>query len=236
VVCTSCGFSFDLKSARIEQIVESNVTPRRGWKPLVVGEDVDRYAVTPSRIIRINVAGINYKSQEVFEKRKILIRKTGVGIKAAIDESGALTNQVVFHYRLDPKWKAPSFLLDYFLGVLCSRVLLAYHLKRFGENEWRSHPYVTQRIISELPIPDVREGTWQWRQARAIAEAAARRRKRSSRYILDDLMVDRLVAGLYGLSERDCGWVLKVLDSAQALEPIRSLRVNDPHSLRPIKV
>ncbi len=37
------------------------------------------------------VPGINYKSVEIFQDRKIVVRKTGVGIKAAIDETGALT-------------------------------------------------------------------------------------------------------------------------------------------------
>ncbi len=233
VYCPSCNHRFFSETAKADSIVVKDGRVSSNWKPLIVGEDVDRYLATPSRLIRADVDGINYKSESTFSHRKILVRKTGVGIKAAIDESGALTNQVVFLYRMK-RANAPVFLLDYFLGVLCSRVMLAYHLKKRGENEWRSHPYLTQRIISELPVPNIQENTWQWNQAIAIAKAVKQRAASST---LDaDLFVERLVAGLFGLDESDCDWVLKVLDDAQALEPIRTLRLSSPTMLKPIIV
>jgi len=146
-----------------------------------------------------------------------------VGLKAAIDDSGALTNQVVFHYRQRPGGMA-SFFLDYVLGVLCSRVMLTYHLKRTGESEWRSHPYVTQKTIAELPIPLPCEAKWQWRQAGAIADAVRRRRASRSDDLAGDLYIDSLVAGLYGLGIKGCSWVLNVLDKAQPLQAIVTLR------------
>ena len=233
VSCASCDHVFLTKTARAESIVIKNRRVASNWKPFIVGEDVDRYSAKPSRLIRAGVHGINYKTECTFSHRKILVRKTGVGIKAAIDESGALTNQVVFLYRIKNP-NAPAFLLDYFLGVLCSRVMLAYHLKKRGENEWRSHPYLTQRILAELPVPNVQENTWQWNQAMAIAEAV---KQRALSATLDaDLQVERLVAGLFGLDESDCDWVLKVLDDAQALEPIRTLRLSQSTMLKPVLV
>lgn len=230
--CIWCGTSYRLTSARREQIIYSTQPSRTESEPIIVGEDVNRYAVQPSRFIRTGVRGINYKTDAIFKDRKIVIRKTGVGIKAAIDTTGALTNQVVFIYSLRLGMRTPSFLLDYFLGVLCSRIMLAYYLKKVGENEWRSHPYITQRVISELPVPNVREGTKEWAQARAIAHAVTQRSK--SNLIDDDLIVERLVAGLFQLSKQDCAWVINVLESAQSLEPIRTMRVAAGTLLNPI--
>ena len=234
--CRFCKHSFLTETASHKLITRVIQQPEDGWYPLIAGEDVDRYKCIPTRQIRLEIPGINYKDIEEFKQRKLLIRKTGLGIKAAIDETGAYTNQVVFHYYVRPEINAPSFILDYLQGVLCSRVLLAYYLKRVGENEWRSHPYLTQRIVSELPIPDIKENSWKWSQALAIADAVESRRKVNSSSGHEDLMVERLVAGLYGLTQNECNWVLDVLDKAEPLEPIRTLRLTKQDDLAPIRV
>lgn len=231
--CHSCGHSFSELGAFRDQIVLPAASAGAGWKPLIVGEDVDRYHVAPSRSIRTGIPGINYKDESLFHGRKMLVRKTGVGIKAAVDDSGAYTNQVVFIYRLRRALRPPEFLLYYFLGVLSSRVMLAYHLKKSGENEWRSHPYVTQRTIAELPVPNVKEGSAKWRQAQAIAEAVKSFLQRPNSGA--DIMVDNLVAGMFDLGESDCRWVATVLDAAQALEPIRTMQLKG-QTITPTKI
>lgn len=233
-VCRDCQKSFRIHAASTDCLVASKNASGQNYRPLIVGEDVNRYKVLPSRFIRIGVDGIDYKSDSVFRDRKILVRKTGIGLKAAIDNSGALTNQVVFIYRANPKLRAPDFLLDYFLGVLSSRVMLAYHLKKSGDNEWRSHPYVTQRIIAELPVPNVKPGTWEWAQARAIA--AAVKKYVCEPKIENDCKIDNLVAGLFRLNASECYWVGEVLNHAQSLEPIRTMRLSNIKDLHAIKV
>ena len=101
--------------------------------------------------------GIDYKDPELFDGPKLLVRKTGRGIYAAIDLSGSYTTQVVYIFKLDPKRDAKyqGIRLEYLLGVLNSRAMLYYYYKRTAEIEWRSFPYVTQRVIQRLPIPEV---------------------------------------------------------------------------------
>jgi hypothetical protein len=234
IACEACGTRYTPGKADRKRIIRRSRTAPRGWKNLIVGEDVDRYTCRSSRIIEADVPGINYKTPETFQGTKLLVRKTGIGLKAAIDDTGAFTNQVVFHYRCRSN-NTPSFFLDYVLGVLCSRVMLAYHLKRTGENEWRSHPYVTQKTIAELPVPVVSEGTWGWKQARAIADAAARRRSQMTTSTAEDLHIDSLVAGIYGLSQQGCDWVLGVLNEAQSLEAITTLRAAGTE-LKPFRI
>jgi predicted RNA methylase len=237
-VCKSCGRAFISNDATQRQVVRPLRGSESTWRPLIVGEDVDRYSCFPSREILVGVPGISYKGDDTFKFRKLLVRKTGVGLKAAVDETGAYTNQVVFHYYIPPHFHTPPFLLDYVQAVLCSRVLFAYHLKHIGESEWRSHPYITQKVIASLPIPDICEGTWQWTQAQAIAEAVKERHRQAvgSHNSDIDVFIDCLVAGLFGIEESDCSWVLQVLDNAQALEPIRTLRLNNPKLLKPIRI
>lgn len=234
VTCNACGYRWKAGNSIIETIIRRNDGDlRRGWHPLIVGEDVDRHACVVSRMIRVGVSGIRYKPLPIFAQPKLLLRKTGVGIKASVDNSGAATNQVVFHFVC--KSNTPVMILDYLAGVLCSRVMLAWHLKRQGEIEWRSHPYITPHMIRRFPVP-VPDSTGDWAQVKAIADAVKKRRFVDAHDSPEDLLVERLVAGMYGLSERDMQWVLEVLESAQQLEPIRTLRLKSAALVAPVRV
>lgn len=234
VTCNACGYRWTLRNSVVETIIrKNNGGSPRGWHPLIVGEDVDRHACVVSRMIRIGVSGIRYKPLEVFAQPKLLVRKTGVGIKASVDKSGAATNQVVFHFI--SKRNAPMPILDYLEGVLCSRVMLAWHLKRQGEIEWRSHPYITPHMIRRFPVP-MPDSVDDWAQVQAIADAVRKRRRVKQHDSPEDLLVERLVAGMYGLSENDMQWVLKTLEAVQQLEPIRTLRLDSASLVAPLRV
>ena len=219
--CPLCGAATAWTA--VEAVRFDRPRDSRSWVPLIVGEDVCRYAVRPSRWLRLGLPGLNYKPAETYRQPKLLVRKTGLGLQAAVDRSGSHTTQVVYHYL--PTADAPAFALDYLQGVLCSRVLLAYHLKRSGETEWRSHPYVTPKVLATLPIPRPRPGTDQWAQAAAVADAAALvQRAPAADRPAAQLRVDRLVAGLFELDAERCDWVSRVIDATQALQAFDGLR------------
>ncbi len=98
--------------------------------------------------------GINYKSPDLYAGEKLLVRKTGRGIYATIDQTGAYTNQVVFIFKLNPDRPAQyhQLRLSYILGVLNSRMMLYRYYKGLGDIEWKSFPYMTQDTIMGLPI------------------------------------------------------------------------------------
>jgi adenine-specific DNA-methyltransferase len=230
--CAKCDVSWTPSKRQIEAVVADR--PGRGrWSPLIVGADVDRHACKPSRHLRLGVPGIKYKDLDQLRQRKLLVRKTGIGIKAAVDSSGAATTQVVFHFIARPG--APEFILDYLEGVLCSRVLLAWYLKQSGESEWRSHPYITQQVIRQFPVP-MPVASAEIEQARAIADAVATRRRQCAPRPDDDYAIERLVAGMYRYTIDDVRWTLDVLQAAQPLEPIRTLRVESPDRIAPLCV
>lgn len=229
-----CEKLVDPAQAPSEKIVrEIRARQPKGWQPLIAGEDVKRYTCNPSREIRTGIDGINYKAEIDRRLPRLLVRKTGIGLKAALYRGTALTTQTVFHFVATEE--TPDFLLPYALGVISSRIMLAVHLKRTGENEWRSHPYVTQKLLAELPIPHPTPDTREWRQARAIAAAVSRGRGRKPG-VERDLEIERLIAGLYRLESADMAWVDQVLNEAQDLEGIVSLRLGQGLRLEPITV
>ncbi len=233
ITCAGCGEITPSEEMPTQNIIETENKKVSGFIPLIVGEDIDRYELSCSRKIKLNVPGINYKNQEVYKKSRLLVRKTGIGLKATVTKMVAASNQVVFHYV--PRSRKFSFYLYYVLGVLSSRTMFAYHLRKSGENEWRSHPYVTPRTLGDLPSPTPDEGTQSWRQANEIANRVRQHLRTNGKNKELDLEIEGLVAGLFHLDYSDLDWVKNVICDAQNLEPMRVLGEFDSN-LIPIKM
>jgi len=221
-----CGYKIDLAKKEVKQIITSKKV--KNSVRLMVGEDIKRYSCTAKRYLKKDIKGVQYKNAENFKKKKLLVRKTGIGIKASIDTSGAYTNQVVFHYIAKEEEYIPSFMTEYVQGVLSSRVLMSYYLQKYGDNEWRSHPYITQKVISQLPIPDINKSKKKFDIAQEIAQNV----KRMNDVTVEeknklDIAIEKLVVKLFDLSDKDCKWVIQTLRNAQQLEPIRCLMLED---------
>ena len=217
--CSSCGTTYTAKS-QIRQIVQHReVGGESAWNPVIVGEDVHRYRCEPTREVLIDLPGIRYGDTEMLRRPKLLVRKTGVGLRAAVDRSRSLTLQTVYHFI--PKDELPDLVLDYLAGVLNSKVMLAFHLRWSGESEWRSHPYITPSTIKTLPVPTpFTNGTTLSEQAATIAWLA---RRRSDGEMVEG-QIEALVEELFGLTPRERQWVKAVIGSAQSLRGIAEMR------------
>lgn len=147
-ICTHCGSTILVNPDTAQNVVTTAPDPESVL--IYVGENVRRYAINGECYIRPNIDGINYKNRDLYTPPKLLIRKTGLGIYGAIDYTGSMTSQTVYILKYaDPNNATP---LEYYLALLNSRVVYYYYLKVYGENEWKSHPYLTKQIIYTLPI------------------------------------------------------------------------------------
>lgn len=146
--CTNCGGEISVTAQTVRNVVTQE--PDENSVLIYVGENVRRYCVSGECYIRPDIEGINYKNRELYNPPKLLIRKTGLGIYSAIDYSGSMTSQTVYILKYaDGNNRTP---LEYYLALINSRVVYYYYLKVYGENEWKSHPYLTKQIIFTLPI------------------------------------------------------------------------------------
>ncbi len=215
VSCPACTALIAEDTPRHAIIADFTADPE--WHPIIVGEDVDRYSATPRRFIKLGVRGIRYKPMEHFASTKLLIRKTGVGLRAAVDQSGAATTQTVYY--VVAKSREDDWILDYLQGVINSRPMLAWYLRWSGENQWRSHPYVTPTVLKRLPIPDPFTDE---RLAQVIAKESKLARKG---VVASDHAVDDLVGELYELDEGGAMWVNNTLaDTEEQLEYFARMR------------
>lgn len=221
-----CGYQIDIEKKLYSQVIVDKKI--KNSVPLIVGEDIQRYSCVAKRYLQKNIKGIQYKSATIFGKKKLLIRKTGIGIKSSIDLSGAYTNQVVFHYVARDEIYVPKFITEYVQGILSSRVLMSYYLQKYGDNEWRSHPYITQKVISQLPIPDIKKSKKVYKIAEEIAENVRQMSSANSdEFNKLDIQIEKLVVKIFSLSNKDCKWVINTLKKSEQLEPIRSLVIEN---------
>lgn len=219
--CAHCKAEIDLTKALITSIISKKKFP--GSKPILVGESIKRYVISSRYWIKLETEGINYKDISLYYEPKILVRKTGVGITAAIDYSKSLTNQVVYIFRMKPE--ARNFPpLEFILAIMNSRVIYYYLAKKYGEIEWRSHPYLTQKQVLDLPLPNLQ--TPNAKKAWLAITKMIRPYLKSGRDIPSkvDARIESLIAELYGLTKGDYELIYRTLNSNQNLLPVQALK------------
>jgi len=178
---------------------------------------VRRYGIAGECYIQPDISGINYKNRAMYNPPKLLVRKTGLGIYASIDYTGSMTSQTV--YILKFKKGEHKIPLEYYLALLNSRVVYYFYLKVYGENEWKSHPYVTKQIIYSLPIREY-EGSELDKKIIKIASELAHEYEYAK-----DVQLEGLVMKKYGLTETESNIVYGEMNRLPDLSAINNMKV-----------
>ena len=197
-----------------------------GAYPLVTGSDIFRYFSRSKLFITTGFDGIKYK-MSLYGSPKILIRKTGLGITSAIDYTDAVTVQCI--YILRPLLKYSRFPIELFEAILNSRFATFYFLKKYGDTEWKSHPYLTQSMLRGFPFPEL-EKLPENQYSRILRLSEKIREEVRSGFAENistklDILVERMVAELYKLNKEDYVTILDGINKADQLIPIK--RVNN---------
>jgi adenine-specific DNA-methyltransferase len=213
--CPKCG-----SSIQVETIISKNET--KGYIPMIAGEDFSRYSIPQPRYIRKNLSIINYKTKNLTnDLEKIIVRKTGLGITATLDLQQMHTNQVVFHLKAISE-NSP-ITLKALLGILNSRVMLFYHLKQSGETEWKSHPYITQSILRNIPLPNLEQCSPVLDRIDNLVNTLLT--NGYSREV--DLEIEKQVLSLYGLNTIDLRYMNDFIKGIDQLKVISKMVLED---------
>lgn len=217
--CKYCGKVTEVNESNIFEIIST--TNKSGYVPMYVGENLHRYSFDGIRYILPNVDGINYKSAELYYPPKVLIRKTGLGIYACIDYESTYISQTIYSCNyIQSNNRVP---LEYYLGVLNSRVMYYYYLKKYGENEWKSHPYLTKDIIFSLPIKQADDSNLDTCQK--IAQLVQKIQNNYSRQI--DLEIEKLVLKLYDINQEELDFITNALNNLPDLSAINQMKISN---------
>lgn len=225
--CPHCGLQFELENSIVKQIISEEKS--KNMVSLINGYDTKRYQCKPSKWIVVDIPGIKYKDVNLFKGKKLLVRKTGVGISASIDYSGAHTTQVVYIFKLKEKTN-PLVTLEFILSLINSRAYYFYITKCFGEIEWRSHPYLTQNQILNLPFPDIKN-----KEQEKIVTEITKLMEPCLQKNLElpdsiDSEVEYLISKLCKLTRADYDIIYRVINQVEELLPVKALKkiqIND---------
>lgn len=225
--CNNCSSIMSVMECKADTIVAEDPSHNGNWVRFIVGENLKRYSIVEDRFLKLDIQGIKYKDPVVYRKPKILIRKTGLGINASIDYESNYLSQTIFYYSLIDNLQNKYYSLEYFLGVLNSRVMFYYYLKKYGELEWKSHVYLTQSTIKSLPIPKLTINNPDKiiigeQISQAVSEIV------NKEYSLEvDIKIEYLVARLYGLTNKEVEWIIKEINGIQDLSAINIMKIKN---------
>lgn len=218
--CNHCKKSYIVEKSLSETIIKDR--REKGTVPLINGYDIQRYLSKPSKWIAIQRNGINYKNQHTYRGPKILVRKTGVGITAALDYSNSYTTQVVYIFK--KKEDEDKIGLEFFIALINSRAYYFYLTKNFGEIEWKSHPYLTQNQILDLPIPNIKskESLEIIEKISSLIRPYLKKQQVIPKVV--DSEVEKMIGRLFGLGFKDYKIIYEGLEQSEDLVPIQALR------------
>ncbi|MCL0057503.1 N-6 DNA methylase [Dehalococcoidales bacterium] len=141
--------------------------PGKGkWVPFVIGEHIDRYEIREYWYVRLGVPDVDYKDPSLYEGPKIMVRKTGTGIRAVSDSSGLYTIQVVYIF----KPKTSQIDINYLVCLLNSNLMWRYYFSEFGEETKQAFPHLRQEVVLGLPIRRINFTTPQLERERLVED------------------------------------------------------------------
>ena len=213
--CTNCGHVIPVTAERIKNVISLE---RENDSVLIhVGENIQRYGISGEYYILPNIEGIQYKNRDLYSPPKLLIRKTGLGIYSAIDYSGSMTSQTVYILKYAvANHRAP---LEYYLALINSRVVYYYYLKVYGENEWKSHPYLTKQIVFSLPIRPFSGSKEDYR----IIELATKLMRHYDHST--DIELESLIMKKYGLTSDECKLIIEEMNNLPNLGAVKNMKM-----------
>lgn len=212
--CIHCKKVIAVNETTIDNLITED--KEQGTEAILVGENIQRYTVQGECYIRPDVNGINYKNVDLYYPPKLLIRKTGLGIYATVDYSGKYTSQTVYILKYVKENNIP---LEYYLALINSRVVYYYYLKVYGENEWKSHPYLTKQIIFTLPLKPYKGDELD----QEITRLAGYLVEKYDREI--DLQLEKLIMKKYKLNKKEQQLISNEMNRLPDLSAINNMKM-----------
>lgn len=213
-VCSQCKETISIRNSNVINIISNKQDD--GNQEIYVGENIQRYFTIGKKFLKMGVQGIDYKDPSIYKAPKILIRKTGLGINSYLDTESTYISQTVYSLRYIAEDNMIP--LEYYLALINSRVVFYYYLKKYGENEWKSHPYLTKDIIFKFPIKE-------YQNCKMVNEIIGLTKQLLNCYSREiDLLLETKIMKWYGLNANDRKIIKEEINSLPDLGAINNMK------------
>jgi len=167
-------------------------------KPFLVGSDISKYCLKQDKFIKINDPDTNYKDFDLYSGKKILVRKTGKGINATIDNSNNFVIQVIYIFKINVDTELTE---EYILSLINSKVIEYWYFNVFADRERETFPHLTQGKFLKIPVKEISQKA----QKPFIEIVELVMEKKKAGKDTDDLEkeIDELVMDLYELTDEE---------------------------------
>ncbi len=190
--------------------------------PMIVGKDIGRYSKRWSglfccrdkeKIESQNATDIRLRDESMFLREKILIRKTGNEIVAAIDSDNYYYEQSLFSFGIENT----KYDLRAILGILNSS-LASFLLKENSFSKKETFPQIRLHWLKEFPIPKEQTNTVGLLSKINRIEFTQRNLEKFehnfSKYLQSQIPIGKLSKKLQNWSELEFGDFIKELNKA----------------------
>ena len=166
--------------------------------PIITGSNVCKYGITKISYIDKNILNDFSKDKYFFEGKRLLIRETGSSITALYLDDVLYSNRSLFSIKIVNENFDPKFVL----GCLNSRLLQFYYQTKF-KAETELFPKIRIIQAKEFPIPNIHLTDQQPIVSLVTQILSAKKENPAADTFELEREIDRLVYGLYGLTEEE---------------------------------
>ena len=172
--------------------IKENITDKKVLSlqiPVLKGENLERYRIKGNKYYDIsseNIIGGTKDSQKLLAKDKILVRKTGYRIVAALDSYGYAPEQSLYGIII----KDRDFSAKYVLAILNSMLMQEYY-RGFLVTNANSTPQLKKMDLDSIPIKNCPR-----KKQLEIGEIVDRLTEEYRQELQDEL--DRIICEIYG--------------------------------------
>lgn len=173
---------------------------------ILKGRNVSGYSISGNYyydFVDENIKGGTKNIEKLAYKNKIVLRKTGKSIEAALDSRGYVIEQSLYGIIL----KDTKYSIEYILGILNSK-LIQWYYRSFLVTNYRSMPQIKKYNLDRIPIK-ICSGNKKYRIENMVSDILNCSDNVERNLIQEEL--DFSIFELYGVKQNDRNIILKLL-------------------------
>ncbi len=150
IECSNCLTKIENDEIQKQFLINKTQTSVH-QKPILTGEDFDKYMITGNHFFNDSVDFRTKKKSEIYRSPKIVVQKIKRYPWAAYDQKESLTTQNVYNLHLKKEIAHQTDILFYILAILNSRLMTWYYEKQFNLGSKFTNA-ISIKNLKRLPI------------------------------------------------------------------------------------